>query len=175
MQTYLTLVTFVSLAGFYAAAIVLSRTIPSFVLSVDDGTAIRNTLATGLGVGTATFALWRVHWTSLRRLWAERLKDSRTYLFVTSSLGVVATAVSGGWFVAHAAVLVLDTAPMSSAGWAELLSAWLLFLVSWLLWRHHWALLRSGAISSPVVSRRRPTADADPLPDRSPHRQRRAA
>lgn len=175
MQTYLTLVTFVSLAGLYAAAIVLSRAIPSFVLSVDDGAAIRNTLAIGLGVGTTTFALWCVHWMSLRRLWAERLEDGRRYLFLVSSLGVVATAVSGGWFVARVAALVLDTAPMSSAGWAELLSVWLLLLVSWLLWRHHWTLLRSGAISSPVVSRRRPAADADPLPDRSSHRQRQAA
>lgn len=175
MQTYLTLVTFVSLAGFYAAAIILSQAVPSFVLSVDDGTAIRNTLATGLGAGATTFALWRVHWTSLRRLWAERLKDGRQYLFLVSSLGAVVTAVSGGWFVARFAALVLDTVPMSSAGWAELLSALLLFLVSWLLWRHHWTLLQPSAISSPVVSHRRPAADADPLPDRSPHRQQQAA
>lgn len=175
MQTYLTLVTFVSLAGFYAATIVLARAIPAFILGIDAGPAARHTLALGLGIGTTTFALWRVHWTSLRRLWAERLEDGRRYLFLVSSLGVVATAVSGGRFVAHVAALVLDAAPTSHAGWADLLSTLLLFLISWLLWHHHWTVLQPNALSSPVVSRRRPTTGADPLPDRSPQRRRQAA
>ncbi|MFQ5856275.1 MAG: hypothetical protein ACE5LU_11590 [Anaerolineae bacterium] len=109
-----------------------------------------------MGVATAAFPLWRLHWMSLRRLWAERLEDGRAYLLLVSSLGVIATAVTAGQFVTIIATLLLNTAPASNAGWADLLGTLLLFVTSWLLWRHHWALLRHESISSQPFPRARP-------------------
>lgn len=126
-------------------------------------------------MGTTTFALWRVHWMSLRRLWATRLKAGDTYLFVVSSLGVAVTAFSAGRLVTRVATLLLGTLPASAAGSAEIASASLLFLTSWLLWRHHWRLLRGEATSSVSLSRARSAADAVPLPDRPLQRGQRAA
>jgi len=166
MQTYLTLVSIISLAGFYTAAVILSRAIPTFALGVDDSAAIRGTLAMALGVAVAAFPLWRMHWMSLRRLWAERLDEGRQYLLLVSSLGVAATAISAGRLVTNLATLLLSAAPASRAGWANLLSALLLFLVSWLLWRHHWKLLRREAAASPPAHRIRRRTNAVSLPDR---------
>lgn len=171
MQTYLTLVSMASLAGFYAATIILSRVLPAFALGVDDSVAIRRTLATALGVVTVSFPLWRLHWMSLRRLWTERRHDGHEYLLAISSLGVVATAVTAGRLVTRIAMLLLHTQPASTAGWTNLLNALLLFLVSCLLWRHHWRLLRCEATAPQSAPRRRPTASSVPLPD--PARQHR--
>jgi hypothetical protein len=175
MQTYLTLVSVVSLVGFYAALVILSRAIPAFALGVDDGPAIRGTLATALGIATTMFPLWRLHWISLRRLWAARNESGREYLFIVSSLGVVATAITAGRLVTHITALLLDTAPATNAGGADMLSALLLFTASGLLWHHHWALLRHEVASSEPVVRPRPAASTVPLLDRPAQRQQRAA
>ncbi|RME44066.1 MAG: hypothetical protein D6791_14060 [Chloroflexi bacterium] len=174
MQTYLTLVSMVSLAGFYAATVVLARAVPTFVLGVDDSLATRGMLATALGVATAAFPLWRLHWTSLRRLWAARLANGGAYLFAVSSLGVVATAVSAGLLVTRVAMLLLGTIPASPAGWANVLNGLFLFLVSWLLWRHHWLLLRHESSFSSRTGRRSPPS-AMTRPDQSPQRRQQAA
>lgn len=149
MRTYLTLVTWLSLAVLYAASLALGTRLPAFALDVDAGLAARRTLAVALGIAVAALPLWHVHWQALRRLWAETNSDGRGYLLLTSSLGVLATAGTAAWLVSQAVGLALGTVTPTRAGAADLLAALLLFLVSWFLWRHHWSLLRQDGASAP--------------------------
>jgi hypothetical protein len=163
MRTYLTLVTWLSLAVFYAASAVLAKHLPAFALGVDDGPAARRILALTLGAAVAGLPLWRIHWQTLRCLWAENDGDGRGYLLLTSSLGVVATAATAAWLVSRAAGLLLQAVAPVRSGLADLLAALLLFAVSWLLWRHHWRLLSQSDAGMPP-SRVRIVAGEDRSP-----------
>lgn len=174
MQTYLALVTWLSLAAFYTASAILAKRLPTFALGVDDGPAARQILALALGIAVAALPLWRIHWQALRRLWVENDGDGRGYLLLTSSLGVLATAVTAAWLVSRAAGFLLGAVAPMRVGLADLLAALLLFLLSWMLWRHHWALLhRPDANGAP--SRVRIAAGEDRPRPGEPWPERRAA
>jgi hypothetical protein len=151
MKSYLTLVTTVSLAGFYIAVVVLARVMPGLALGVKDGEAIRGSLATALGFATAMLPLWLLHWSALRRLWISLNEARPRYLFVITSIGVLATAITAGQLVTELSRLFLSTRPISNAGLADLFGAIVLFLTSLALWSHHWRLLRQYVATTPAT------------------------
>ena len=142
MNAYVHLVTLLSLAGFYVATFLLAGAIPTFVLQIDDGAAIRSTISTTLGVAITTLPLWYLHWHALRRLWDARSESGRGYLFLINSVAVLATAVMAGQLVRHVAALLLGTVPASDTATATLATIMLRFALSGLLWHYHWTLLR---------------------------------
>lgn len=143
MQAYLTLVTFVSLVGFYAAAAILAGAIPSFVLGIEDTSALRGTIATTLGVIITTAPLWILHWRALRRLWNKYGASGRGYLFLVNSLGVFVTAVMAGQFVRHATALLLEASIVSGSDIASLWTIGGRFILAAILWNHHWRMLQN--------------------------------
>lgn len=144
MSAYVNLVSFASLIGFYAAVYILAGTLPKFTLGVDDGEAVRSTISTALGLAITTLPLWYLHWRALRRLWARAGNRNRSYLFIVNSIAVLATAITAGHVVRHAAALLLGTVPATDAGVATFWSTVLRFVISALLWHHHWTILQQS-------------------------------
>ncbi|MFQ5613751.1 MAG: hypothetical protein ACE5H9_16625 [Anaerolineae bacterium] len=142
MKAYLTSISAISLVGLYVATFVLGRVAPGLFLGVKDDAATRSALATALGVVTTMLPLWLLHWSALRRLWARSQVERPSYLFVVTSLTVVAAAITAGRLMTQIATLLLSTTYLSSAAWAGLFSALFLSVTSFVLWYHHYRLLR---------------------------------
>ena len=148
LNFYLYSVTSISLAAFYFAAVYLVSGVLRFALGVDGDAAVRNAIATGLGIVVAALPLWYVHWRWLREQF-QRAKPGdvafhRFYLFTIVCLSALALLISGSVAVTRLMNIALGVGPGPTVSAANAATALATFVLSLTIWLLHWGQFQGG-------------------------------
>lgn len=154
LNIYLYTVTSVSLLILYIAGYVLFDAMLRFLFGVDTGISTRQAIAGGLGYTAIAFPLWRIHWQWLNKhvqSTSQSLQDKlaiqnsqltidfhHRYLFVVTSISILAMLLGGGISIMSLAQLALAASQNVGMTFVNVGRALFIFLLSTALWLHHW-------------------------------------